>query len=291
MQTASRVFLCLLLAFLTACNDGDSGPAQVTGTWTGTLTNASTGTQFPVVAAMIEGGPAIVYDAQQGVMYAISPLKDDRHIDGIMHEFPQDPLNAYGLSPAYQIIGAAYPDLMLMSGVPIGLTYCGLCAPYQAPTQAFAIRLTPYAPLEPFYAKSPLINPNMAGHWDGFLLNANSAIALDVTATGAWSGTDLRGCAWSGTFDQVGGGTVPVSGQPNLKNLFMVTAQGGFDALDNKCDGNYTGVGYLSSTGSGPYQGLPGLYFYMGIIGFPFLSPTSDVDWSLSGLMYEFKVQ
>jgi hypothetical protein len=278
MMTRRILFSALLLATLAACNgsgDGGSSP-QVQGTWSGTLTYSSSGQQVSAVAAVIQDGPAVIY-SEDGQMFVVSQLDDEQPIGGITAAFDQRP-NEFDSNELGEFTGTADHDQLQMSAVKLG-PICIDPGPCNRPPQPqwFTAQLDRDQP----YSLSPdTFGAFGSGHWDGFVLHTNIATSLDFTAGGAWSGTDLHGCAWSGHIKQLG--TEP-------QNLFKVTAQGGFDSIDSKCDATFTGVGYLSSTGTGPYQGMAGTYFFMDMVTWGPFNPNNFYN-TLSGLMYEFKV-
>lgn len=284
MKNAVR-FLLLVPAFaaLTGCPGlGNGGPPEVQGIWSGTLTSGAGGAPVPVTAAFIAGGNAFMY-VSDGELFAVSGLESQKSVSGAMLHLNRGPVSCVAVpSPCdlrFAFTGTAYSDLLVLSawdspGLPE--------LPNTSGPQAFAVQLMrsnpyPTPPAPPF--------PDADAQWQGYYLPSGLTITLDVKTGGVFTGTDTFGCTLSGGLQEVGS-----QAQATTRNLFEVTFNGAFGFESRKCGVSLTGVGYLSSTGTGPFEGVPGTYFYMGVYnpdGFGEVLP-SDFD---TGYMVELKVR
>lgn len=281
MYRLAKLLLSLvLLAAISGCPDqGDSGPADVQGLWTGTLElqppsnigGQSTTTQ--VYGAIQEHGYGFIYDSN-GNFIKLPPLSNVQTIDG-------DGLETYGCFDGintctqyyYQnndtynnvihVIGSAYHDFIIASfSRPLQPICIGPCfgSSFQ-PNSGFKLR--PYVP----YAGTPSL---ITGQWQGEYLNFGLSVDIVVDDDGAFSGSDAFGCRMTGSIKQIQTG----------KNLFSVSVKGSYSFDAMSCSGTLTGLGYLSSTGSGQFKGVDGVYMILGYS-----------DSSLNAYVAEFKVQ
>ena len=116
------------------------------------------------------------------------------------------------------------------------------------------------------YAGTPSLIP---GQWQGEYLNFKLSVDIVVAADGSFSGSDAFGCPVTGSIKLIQAG----------KNLFSVSVKDAYSFNYMNCSDTLTGLGYLSSTGSGQFKDVAGVYMILGY---------SD---GLDAYVAEFKVQ
>jgi hypothetical protein len=264
------VGLIALLSLLAGCPySSDPGPADIQGTWTGTLIQHD-GEQFPVVAAFIEDGAAFVYvpsTKARVAFLAFDPMRSRSQFSTEAINIPSDncPDSPEHCLSAYGFVGSAYSDRMVLNVVDPCVTNSTLSC---QPQQTFGLVLSRDQPYTGVLPAGAVPLPGTPGQWQGVYLNTDAAVVLDVSAGGSFTGTDAYGCALSGAVRQLGvDEAIGGSSHSGPQNLFAVTLDGAYQPELAKCAGQLHGVGYLSSTGTGPFKDVPGTYFFMGVYG------------------------
>jgi hypothetical protein len=290
MGNSLRVLiLAVLTALLTGCPKlGDGGGApDVLGTWTGTFS----GSAVSITGAIIAGGPGFIYGAD-GNLYAITGLQSRNPLAGGMFHLNQ-PLSVGACAMGadctnrFALYGTGYQDGLVLSardspGLPE--------IPDPNGRQLLGFDLTRTEPYS-----GPLIFPGVpfpmsSGQWQGYYLPSGLSVVLDVKAGGAFTGTDAYGCTLSGAAEELGNFVISSFTHASSQNLFKVTVKGALGFESRKCGVSLTGVGYLSSTGTGPFKGVPGTYFYMGVYNPDAFGEVLQLDFD-TGYMAVFKVQ
>lgn len=287
-RIVQHLFLVASLSLLVGCPKlGDGGGApDVQGTWT----SAFSGSAVPLTAAIIAGGPGFIYSAD-GNLYAIAGLQSSNPLAGQMLHLDQLPgIQACAMgadcTDRFALYGTGYQDLLVLSArASPGLPEI----PDPNGPQLLSFDLTRTQPYS-----GPLITPGgpfpaSSTQWQGYYLPSGLAVVLDVKAGGAFTGTDAPGCALSGGIQQVSAPIVS-GGIASDVNLFRITLNGALGFESGKCGVDLTGVGYLSFTGTGPFKGVPGTYFYLGVYNPDAFGEVLQVDFD-TGYMAVFKVQ
>lgn len=275
-----------LLAFLAGCPySSDRGPADIQGTWTGTLIQHD-GEQFPVVAAFIENGTAFVYvpsSKARVAFLAFDPMRSRSQISAQALNIPSDncPNSAERCLSAYGFTGSAYADRIVLNAVDPCVTNSTLSC---QPNQTFGLVLSRD---RPYSGPLAIGFPDKPAQWRGYYLNGDTSVVLDLQPFGAFTGADAYGCSLSGSLQMVGFDAAISSTRPSdaPRNLFAVTLDGAYQPELGKCAGKLRGVGYLSSIGTGPFKDVPGTYFFMGVYGRQIV-PAPSLAY-----MAEFKIQ
>ena len=272
--------LAALLAVLCGCPlSSDTSAPDVQGTWDATLTY-SDGSQVSAIAAILAGGPGFIY-TDKGDFYGLSPLKDERTLDGSMLHNTNQRIACSGCGDSSALVGTAYSDELVMDAT---VTDPGTAGP---PPQT-GIRMTRSQPLtdqQSLELSQLTLNGTTvpSGQWQGYYLPSNTAISLSMNSTGFFTGTDGFGCALSGHIVIDNSAMVTAGESSRDQNVFEVALKGAL-SIDGTCDADLTGVGYYSGTGTGPFKGVPGTYFFMGVYSSPLNTVTT------TGYMLEFKL-
>jgi hypothetical protein len=277
----------LLLAFLSGCPGlGNGGPPDVQGTWTGAFSGSAPDS---LTGAILAGGPGFIYSAD-GNLYAITGLQSRNPLAGQMlrlNQLPGIQTCAMGAdcTDRFALYGTGYQDLLVLSArASPGLPEI----PDPNGPQLLSFDLTRIEPYDGSLGNPFDVSVFHGGQWQGYYLPSGTAVAIDESHGGIFTGTDAFGCKLSGTLDELASGGVlsPIT----FQNLFKVTFNGALGFESRKCGVNLTGVGYLSSTGAGPFKGVPGTYFYMGVYDSDAFGEVLQLDFN-TGYMAVFKVQ
>jgi len=215
------------------------------GDWSGTVANSATGKSVNVTGVVEKNGAAFLY-ASDGEFFALTPLADTTAESGTLSQImlsgsscsPPSPCGVIGV---YGFTGSATADTLSLTATESDV-YPGGTVINPPPVLTFDLtHSTPYSGT----AKLPV------GAFQGYYLPGNLATGISVNADGSFTGSDALGCSFSGTLKQVGS-----------ENLFDVSVQGA-DSTSGSCNGSYSGLAYLSDTGSGDYSGVAGSYLYL----------------------------
>ena len=261
--------ICLipLLATLTACPVNPL-TSKVQGDWSGTVTVSSTGQVVNVTGVIEKNGAAFLY-AGNGEFFALSPLADTTAETGTLSQIELtgnscSAPNPCGVIGVYTFNGTANGNSLSLTATEVDV-YPGGSVINPPPVLTFSLtRATPYSGT----AQLPV------GAFQGYYLPGNLAVGITVAADGSFTGSDAFGCSLSGSLKQVG-----------ADNLFDVSVQGAY-STSGSCSGSYSGLAYLSDTGSGDYKGVAGSYLYM----FEF-SGSPKLYSNVSVFISELKVQ
>jgi hypothetical protein len=284
-HTLRLSLLAALTVFLAGCPGfGDGGAPDVQGTWTGSFS----GSTVPLTGAIIAGGPGFIY-SPAGDLYAITGLRSSNPLAGGMlrlNHLPEACAQGAVCTNRFALYGTGYQDLLVLSA----RAYSGLPEiPDPNGPQVLGFDLTRTEPYSGPLVTSGLPFPMSSGQWQGYYLPSGLSVVLDVKAGGAFTGNDAPGCSLSGDIQQVATPIVS-AGISSRQNLFRVTFDGPLGFESHNCGVDLTGVGYLSSTGAGPFKGVPGTYFYMGVYDPDAFGEVLQLDFD-TGYLAVFKVQ
>lgn len=256
-----------LLIVLTACPVLPVA-TNVQGDWAGTLTDSATGKSINVSGVIEENGAAFLY-ASDGEFFALSPLVDTSAESGTLSQIELSgngcsAPNPCGVIGVYGFSGTASATAINLTATESDV-YPGGTVINPPPVLSISLmRAAPYSGT----AQLP------SGALQGYYLPGNLSVGITVNPDGSFAGSDAFGCSLSGTLKQIG-----------TDNLFKVSVQGAY-STSGSCNGSYSGLAYLSDTGSGDYSGVSGSYLYM----FEF-SGSPTLNSSIGVFVTELKVR
>ena len=159
-------------------NCGDFG-ADPSGIYEGTLTDTVTQKATPAVAVIDENGDGRMM-AQNGTYYAFGANTSGYNVFGNFLEFPGDGTTVKG----------SYNGSLTQAGLSATFTASG------SDTAALSLNFD-----NNYFLASSL--PTLAGSWSYTDTTSGFNLKLSIQSSGAFTGTDSDGCAYSGFFSLV----------------------------------------------------------------------------------------